>query len=300
MGFISGSTATPKREVRSNPFILAGFGIYPSFQRRCRTGNMTRAPQMDARRTAIFPGTVMHTIFLFVRGVVFFINHHQPQVTKRQKQRRPSAHNQLRVALPNHSPDPTALGHGSPGMPLGRAHTKTFFNAGQETRRSRLSRAAAPRPVAPISGIQPPLPGILRSYPIPSRPSAASCHSPGCAALLEVAQLPSTDRHAPSPEGSGPIEDRVSRADCPPPATAHCFTRPLITEEVTPACPANSFSVNDSHRIHEARPAHGSGRLSFDPAQHPHAIDFPHRGRITQSPAHVFAKRNIAGIGVSV
>ena len=63
---------------------------------------------------------------------MFFIDHDQPKVLKRQKQSRARADHQLRLALPDHTPDATTFCHGGTRMPLRRFGTKAFLHTCQE------------------------------------------------------------------------------------------------------------------------------------------------------------------------
>ncbi len=61
---------------------------------------------------------VIYTFFLFVGAVMFLIDHNQPEVLKRQKQRRAGPDNQLCFTSGHSSPAAAALRHGRAGVPL--------------------------------------------------------------------------------------------------------------------------------------------------------------------------------------
>ncbi len=112
--------------------IFALLRVGPAFKAwRGRSQHRARPADRRAQHRHV-PRVIEDAVFLFVRGVVLFIDNDQPQVLKRQKQRRPRAHHHLRLPFGHHAPDAAAFGHGHARVPLGRFRAKAFVYPGQE------------------------------------------------------------------------------------------------------------------------------------------------------------------------
>ena len=135
IGFISGSTAAPNRDVRSSRSYLPASALAQLSSDGVALARITRRTANGRPQNRHVTGAVMHAVFLFVRGVVFFIDHNQTQIPKWQEQRRTRPHDQLRVTLPDHPPNPATFGHCRTRVPLGRARAKPRLKPASGIRR---------------------------------------------------------------------------------------------------------------------------------------------------------------------
>ncbi len=122
--------AKPRGQLQ--PFVFARLRVGPAFQRRRGAGQHHPCATDRRAQNRHVAGIVQHPVLLLVGGVMFLIDHDQPQVAERQEQRRTRPHHQLRLALPQHPPHPAPFGHGHAGMPLGGPRAKPRLNPGQE------------------------------------------------------------------------------------------------------------------------------------------------------------------------
>jgi hypothetical protein len=79
----------------------------------------------------------MHTVFLFVRGVMFLIDHDQTEIGIRQKQCRARADHDRHFAVGNRAPGAGAPARRQFRMPLRRPHTEPRREAVEELRGER-------------------------------------------------------------------------------------------------------------------------------------------------------------------
>ena len=114
--------------------VAAASGVDLGLDRRCRRYQHDRDVRSARAHHRHVAGMVARAVFLLVGGVVLLIDHDQPEIAVRQKQRRAGADDDAHLARGDRAPGARAQARRQLRVPLGRAHAEALGETVEELR----------------------------------------------------------------------------------------------------------------------------------------------------------------------
>ena len=127
--------AEPLRQMQVR--VAAALGVHHGLDRRRGGGEHDRNFRLARAHHRHVAGVIAHAVLLLVGRVVLLIDHDQPQIGIRQKQRRARADHHRDLARRNRGPGARALSRRDLGMPFRRTHAEALGEAVEELRGER-------------------------------------------------------------------------------------------------------------------------------------------------------------------